>query len=62
MIQTEIYIGLTSTEFKSRYNNHTRLFREPKLRNETELSKHIWQLKEWYGKMDLTSHTQQYIW
>lgn len=42
----ETYIGLTDTEFKLRYANHKQSFRNRKLRNATELSKHIWTLKE----------------
>ena len=42
----ETYIGLASTEFKSRYYNHTNSFNEIKKKNQTELSKHIWNLKE----------------
>lgn len=46
--QTETYIGLASTEFKSRFNNHTASFDPAKedKRNSTELSKHIWNLRE----------------
>ena len=42
----ETYIGLTATHFKTRYRNHQMSFRHEKRRNETELSKHLWQLKE----------------
>ncbi|PIK47657.1 hypothetical protein BSL78_15487 [Apostichopus japonicus] len=40
------YIGLASEEFKKRYNNHTKSFQHDRYKKETELSKHIWQLKE----------------
>ena len=43
---TETYIGLTETDFKTRYRNHTASFPHTKLRNSTELSKYIWSLKE----------------
>ena len=43
---TETYIGLTENDFKTRYRNHTASFRHAKHRNSTELSKHIWTLKE----------------
>ena len=43
---TETYIGLTVNDFKTRYRNHTSSFRHTKLRNSTELSKHIWTLKK----------------
>ena len=43
---TETYIGLTEKDFKTRYKNHTASFRHAKRRNSTELSKHIWILKD----------------
>ena len=43
---TETYIGLTENDFKTRYRNHTASFRHAKHRNSTELSKHIWTLKD----------------
>ena len=43
---TETYIGLTENDFKTRYRNHTTSFRHAKHRNSTELSKHIWTLKD----------------
>lgn len=43
---TSTYIGLTEGEFKTRFNNHTQSFRDPHKRTSTELSKHIWMLKE----------------
>ena len=42
---TESYVGL-ATNFKERYRNHTASFRQQSKRNETELSKHIWTLKD----------------
>ena len=39
------YIGMTANNFKQRYNNHLKSFRNEKYANETELSKHIWDLK-----------------
>ena len=42
---TESYIGL-ATNFKDRYGNHMSSFRRTNRRNETELSKHIWTLKD----------------
>ena len=32
--------------YKTRYNNHTSSFRNPKHKHATELSKYIWQLKQ----------------
>ena len=43
---SDTYIGLTETSFKTRYRNHTMSFRHSKYRNQTELSKHIWNLKD----------------
>ena len=42
----ETYIVLTENDFKTRYRNHTASFRHAKHRNSTELSKHIWTLKD----------------
>ena len=42
---TESYVGL-ATNFKERYRNHNASFRHANKRNETELSKHIWTLKD----------------
>ena len=41
-----MYIWLTENDFKTRYRNHTTSFQHTKHRNSTELSKHIWTLKE----------------
>ena len=42
---TESYVGL-ATNFKERYRNHRSPFRHTSKRNEPELSKHIWTLKD----------------
>ena len=42
---SKTYIGLTATDFKTRHRNHTTSFRHAKHKNSTELSKHIWTLK-----------------
>ena len=39
------YIGLASTEFKTRYNNHNSSFKNSKQENSTGLSRHVWDLK-----------------
>ena len=39
------YIGLASTDFKTRYNNHNSSFKNSKQENSTGLSKHVWNLK-----------------
>lgn len=43
---SQTYIGLTENDFKTRFRNHTSSFRHAKHRNSTELSKHIWTLKD----------------
>jgi hypothetical protein len=43
---TKHYIGMTATTFKERYANRTSSFGHKKVSNKTELSKHIWKLKE----------------
>jgi len=40
------YIGLSETTFKERYSNHKCSFQNSTKRNNTELSKYIWQLKD----------------
>ena len=50
----ETYTGLTATQFKARYRNHLILFRHEERRNETELSKHLWQLKEANKEFNIT--------
>ena len=41
-----VYYGQCEGNFKTRYNNHTKSFRHRKCVNETELSKHVWMLKD----------------
>ena len=40
------YIGLTSTNFKARYNNHMHTLRTPSKRTATALSSYVWDLKD----------------
>lgn len=42
----QIYTGLTEGTFKQRYNNHWSSFCQRKYKESTELSKHIWKLKD----------------
>ena len=42
----ETYIGLTSHPFKSRQANHKKSFTYQKYQKETELSKHVWDIKK----------------
>jgi hypothetical protein len=51
---TESYIGLTTTQFKTRYNNHKHSFKEESKSQATELSKHIWELKKQNKTFDIT--------
>ena len=41
-----VYYGTSEVEFKSWYSNHTKSFRNRECMNETELSKHVWNLKD----------------
>ena len=41
----KLYIGQTSTTFKSRFANHKASFKHSSKANQTELSKYVWQLK-----------------
>ena len=49
---TKHYIAMTSNTFKERYRNHIKSFTHKKYSNETELSKHVWHLKQ--NKTDFT--------
>ena len=42
----ETYIGLTKNTFKERFNGHKTTFKNTNKRNNTELSKYIWSLKD----------------
>ena len=42
----ETYVDLTENSFKTRYSNHKPSFGDPNKRLSTELSKHIWHLKD----------------
>ena len=52
-----VYIG----EFKSQYNNHTKFFRYPEFINVTELSKHMWNLKD-HGLLSSTCFDNNLSW
>ena len=43
---SHVYYGQCEGEFNARYNNHTKSFRHRKYESETELSKHVWMLKD----------------
>ena len=42
----QTYVGLTESSFKIRFANHKSSFNNPNKRLSTELSKHVWRLKE----------------
>jgi hypothetical protein len=42
----KFYIGISETSFKIRYANHIKSFKIPKYKNDTELSKEVWRLKD----------------
>lgn len=44
--ESKRYFGLTSTMFKTRYTSHRASFTDARKKNSTELSKHVWNLKE----------------
>ena len=52
-LSTKVYFGISETEFKSRYNNHTMSFRNRTHENDTELSKCIWSLKDQNKDFDI---------
>ena len=43
---TETYVGHCDTTFKARCSNHLSSFKHSKHRNSTELSKHVWNVKD----------------
>ena len=50
----QTYVGLTETPFKARFANHKSSFSDPSKRHRTELSKHVWYLKEARLKFKIT--------
>ena len=47
------YIGLTENQFKTRFYNHNNSFKDKRKQYTTELSKHIWKLKESNKKYEI---------
>ena len=43
---TTCYVGMTANEFKKRFHNHHKSFREQKYANKTELANYVWNLKK----------------
>jgi len=48
--RAETYVGLTATNFKTRWRNHHTSFNNKKSKNSTELSKYVWELKSKYER------------
>ena len=42
----KVYLGAAEGDFKQRYYNHKKSFRNRKYATETSLSKHIWEMKD----------------
>ena len=42
----KVYIGIAETTFKKRFSNHKKTFNHAKYKNETELSKEVWKIKD----------------
>ena len=40
------YVGMTGNSFKTMYYNHIKSFKNKRYKNETELSKYMWKLRE----------------
>ena len=62
--ETKSYIGITANQFKERHRNHAKSFAHKKYEKNTELSKHIWSLKEnnrqFSIKWSILKHVQAY--
>ena len=54
--QTNTYFGSAEGDLKSGYNNHTLSFRSKGYKHHTELSKHIWSLKDSNTELSLKWH------
>ena len=48
--ETNVYLRTTEGEFKQRFINHKNSFNNSTYRNDTTLSKHVWDIKEKYNK------------
>ena len=46
VIHEKVYLGTAEGDFKQRYQNHKKSFRNPKYANETSLPKYIWEIKD----------------
>ena len=43
---SKVYLKISDTEFKTRFNNHRKSFQYRQNEKDTEISKYIWELKE----------------
>ena len=59
--QLLIHITAVVKIFKFHYNNHTKSFRHQHCRNDTELSKHIWDLKNGGIHCNITQSIAAYV-
>ena len=41
----KVYLGTAEEDFKKRYHNHTKSFRNKRYTNDTSLSKYMWEIK-----------------
>ena len=48
--ETNVYLRTTEGEFEQRFINHKNSFNNSTYRNDTTLSKHVWDIKEKYNK------------
>ena len=53
---TKTYIGHCDMTFNTRYSNHLSSLKHSKHRNSTELSKHVWNLKDQNTRYCITWH------
>ena len=51
--EKRLYIGITADAFKSRFGNHQKSFNNVTYKDETELSKEIWAIKDKGGTFDV---------
>ena len=51
---TKRYVGATAPPFKARYGNHLSSMRNERYKQSTELSKHVWSLKEKQQQYEVT--------
>ena len=53
-LSTKVYFGISETEFKSKYNNHTMSFKIRTHENDSELSRFTWSLTDQNKDFDIT--------